>query len=83
MMMGHIPDYFAKLLTDLQNANLIGAVTAKVTGYRQAAIGGVWVPGGGVVLPCTYKIYGDAKNRGTVRNRIENAEMNIGEIQLQ
>ncbi len=65
----------AEIFSNMMNMNLISDVTAKVTGYRQAAPDGVWVPGGGIVLPCTYKIYGGIANRNTVRSQIENGEI--------
>ncbi len=49
------------------NMNLISDLTAKVTGYRQAAPDGVWVPGGGIVLPCTYYIYGACESIPEIR----------------
>ncbi len=46
---------------------LISNVTPKVTGCRQAAPDGVWVPGGGIVPAIA--------NRYTVRSQIENGEI--------
>ncbi len=46
--------------------NFISNVTAKVTGYREAAPDGVWGPGGGFVPVIA--------NRYTDRNQMENGE---------
>ena len=36
---------------------------------------------GGIVLPCTYKIYGHPENQGTVRNALKTAEYGPSDIQ--
>ncbi len=46
-----------------------------------AAIGGTWVLGGGIVLPCMYKIYDETGNRDIVRNMIETVEFNENDVQ--
>lgn len=53
----------------------------KITGYRQPAPGGMWVPGGGIVVPCTYKIYGKKENKKTVRTALHTAELGPNNIQ--
>ncbi len=73
--MGHVPDGLAKFLTDLKCRHLITGVTAEVTGQKRAAAGGMWTVGGGIVLPCKYKIYGDVRNKETVRNEIFNSDV--------
>ena len=56
-------------------------MTCKITGYRQAATGGTWVQGGGIVIPCTYKIYGPSDQRNIVRTVIETAEYDENDVQ--
>ena len=56
-------------------------VICKITGYRQPAPGGMWVPGGGIVVPCTYKIYGKKENKKTVRTALHTAELGPNNIQ--
>ncbi len=80
-MMGHIPEAVAQVFTYLKDHNLISEVTCKIKGYRQPAIGGIWVQGDGIVLPCTYKVYGDIGNEGAVRNKIEAADYEISDLQ--
>ncbi len=74
-MMGHIPDALAKVLTYLKRRHLITGVTGKVTGEKRAAHSGTWTVGGGIVLPCKYNIYGDVRNKETVRNEIFNGDI--------
>ena len=81
-MIGHMPDSLAKVLTELNNKDLITDVMAKITGYRQGAPGGTWSKGGGVVLPCTYKIYGKQNNMQTVRHSIVKYCINRLEIMM-
>ena len=59
----------------------IDFVICKITGYRQPAPGGMWVPGGGIVVPCTYKIYGKKENKKTVRTALHTAELGPNNIQ--
>ncbi len=35
-----------------------------------SAIGGMYHGGGGIVIPCTYKIYGNVEDRDEVRNAL-------------
>ena len=50
------------------------SVTATVEGSHRAAAEGMWVPGGGIEIPCTYKLYGAKLHKKNVRNIIRKAQ---------
>ena len=63
---GHVPDPLAHILAaGMLDGGLITCMEGTVTGVARSAREGVWVPGGGIEIPCEYVLYG-VKN--TVRS---------------
>ena len=67
-----IPNSVADIMDQLVASGHINSIRCKTTGLPHGAPGGTFVPGGGVVIPCIYKIYGDEIDRDTVRNALRN-----------
>ena len=57
-IVGYVPDTLAEILYPLMTTWKIISVTATVEGNHRAAPEGMWVPGGGIEIPSTYKLYG-------------------------
>ena len=53
-VVGHVPDDLARVYIPLLTSGKIVSITCSMTGVSRAAEQGVWVPGGGIVIPCTY-----------------------------
>ena len=66
-VVGHVPDDLARVLFPLITSGKIQSMTCEVTGRTRAAEGGVWVQGGGIVIPCTYILKGKKIDRPYVR----------------
>ena len=54
-IVGHVPEPLAKILYPLMKEWKMLSLIAKI-GDKQRAPEGIWVPGGGIELPCTYFI---------------------------
>ena len=73
-IVGHVPDTLAEILYPLMTTWKIISVTATVEGNHRAAPEGMWVPGGGIEIPCTYKLYGAKLHKKNVRNIIRKTQ---------
>ena len=65
---GHVPDDVARVLFPLLSSGEILSMKCAITGLSKAAEEGVWVQGGGIVIPCTYILYGKQLDRPHVRS---------------
>ena len=68
---GHVPDSLAEVLTPLLESGQVQTVKCQVTGLSRGASEGVWVQGGGVVIPCTYILLGKKLNKPFVRSKLK------------
>ena len=68
---GHIPDGLARIIKPLIRNGLIERVEGKITGDSRSAPEGTWARGGGIELPCKYKLYGPIKHKINVRKMLE------------
>ena len=80
-MVGHIPLSVAAVLTELSTKGDVTSVQCKVTGESQRAPGGTFVPGGGPVVPCIYKLYGHPDTASAVRQRLRETNFGISDMQ--
>merc|ERR1712126_274841 len=55
---GHVPEAIARIINPLWRDGLIQRVKGKIMGNSRSAPEGMWVRGGGIELPCKYKVYG-------------------------
>ena len=55
---GHVPETLAKIIAPEMTKETILSLEAEVTGSPRDALGGKWVLGGWIEIPCTYKEYG-------------------------
>ncbi len=72
-IVGHIPEGLCQPLTKLINDGDIVQVTAVVTGEPRSASVGTFVRGGGIAIPCSYRIFGRKERKRFVRTNIKNA----------
>ena len=68
---GHVPDDVAQVLFPLLSSGEILSMKCAITGLSKAAEEGVWVQGGGIVIPCTYILYGKQLDRLHVRSELK------------
>ena len=60
---GHVPDPLARILAPMLDGGVITHMEGTVTGVTRSAPEGVWVPGGGIEIPCEYVLYSLKKDR--------------------
>lgn len=70
-VVGHIPDSLAEVLLPLLTSGEVESIKCEVTGLSRGASEGVWVQGGGVVIPCTYILLGKKLNKPVVRSKLK------------
>ena len=58
------------LLQPLMLSGEVHRVQAKVTDPPRPAPGGMWLKGGGIVIPCHYILYGQSKEKHGVRKHL-------------
>lgn len=66
-VIGHVPESLAQKLAPLMRDGTIVRVVAKITGESRAAPEGMWTQGGGIEIPCKYKLHGLKTNKSLVR----------------
>ena len=64
--LGHVPERLARILKPLIEEGRIHRVVGKITGHARPAPQGTWVRGGGIEIPCKYKLYGSICNKQSV-----------------
>lgn len=69
-VVGHVPDNLAEVLSPLLESGDVQTMKCEVTALSRAASEGVWVQGGGVVIPFTYILLGKKMNKPLVRNKL-------------
>lgn len=70
---GHVPETLAKVLAPELARETILSMEAEVTGPPTDAPEGKWVLGGGIEIPCSYKIYGMKNKKSELRKKIRDA----------
>ena len=55
---GHVPEQLEALLNPLWKNGLIKDVRATISGEASRALEGTWNQGGGIEVPCIYRIIG-------------------------
>lgn len=68
---GHIPEGLCQPLSKLFEDGNILQITCVITGDPRSAAGGTFVPGGGLEIPCSYRIFGHKEKKGLVRSVIK------------
>lgn len=71
-IVGHIPEGLCQPLTKLFKDGDIVQVTAVVAGEPRPASVGTFVRGGGIEIPCSYRIFGRKERKRYVRAHIKN-----------
>ena len=61
----------SQLLSTLVKDGKIKQIYGVITGHARAAPEGTWTHGGGIELPCKYKIYGRENWKDMVQNLLK------------
>ena len=72
---GHIPNGLANLLNELMAEGKIKRIDGKITGEARSAPEGTYSQGGGIELPCYYKIYGNNDCKSFVKSALKKGLM--------
>ena len=67
---GHVPDGIAEKLVPMLNNSTVESMEAVVMEMPREAPEGKWTLGGGIEIPCIYKLYGLKKNKRFVRKNL-------------
>ena len=70
-VIGHVPDGLAKVFHVLIEDRKLRRITGKITSDARAAPEGTWLQGGGIELPCKYKLHGDKKYKTIVKDALK------------
>ena len=68
---GHIPEGLCQPLSRLLKEGNILEIKAEITGEPRSAAGGTFMPGGGIEIPCSYRLFGLKEKKGLVRSVIK------------
>ena len=66
-IIGDVPETLAKTLFNFMKSQQIKIMVSEVTGYPRPAPEGKWVIGGGMEIPCKYRLYGPKSVKKEVR----------------
>ena len=66
-IVGHVPETLAKKLLNFMKSHQIEIMDSDVTGDPRPAPEGKWVIGGGIEIPCKYRLYGPKSVKKEVR----------------
>ena len=72
VIVGHIPESLSEVLSPFMVIKT-KHIEAVVDSEYQPAPEGTWTPGGGIEIPCTYKIYSAKFNKRVIKRKIRNA----------
>jgi hypothetical protein len=70
-VVGHIPEGLCQPLTKLFKDGLIIEISAEILGEPRSSSKGTFVKGGGIEIPCTYKLYGKKEKKREVRSYVK------------
>ena len=66
-IVGHVPETLAKKIFNFMKSQQIEIMDSEVTGDSRPAPEGKWVIGGGIEMPCKYRLYGSKSVKKEVR----------------
>ena len=69
-----IPEALGEVLALFMDNFKIHSISDTIEGQHCRAPEGTWVPGGGMEIPCTYRIYGPTIYKKEIREAIKDAE---------
>ena len=67
-IIGHLPDSLAEKVAPMVRRNVIELIEVEITAESAPALQGMWTQGGGIHIPCKYRIYGEKSKRKVVRS---------------
>ena len=70
VIVGRIPESLSEVLSPLMDCSTIIRITAIIDAEHRRVPEGTWIPGEGIEIPCTYKIYSANINKRTIRRNI-------------
>jgi len=69
-IIGHLPNQLASKIYSSFEKGVITEITGTNCGGERTAAEGKWAQGGGIELPCVFKLYGDKSNKLIVKNKL-------------
>ena len=60
---GHLPKGLCQLSTKLFNDGCVVNISAEISGPPQPSTNGIYVKGGGIEVPCSYKLNGSSERK--------------------
>ena len=70
-IVGHVPETLAKRSLNFMKSQRIEIMDSEVTGDPRTAPKGRWVIGGGIEIPCKYRLYGPKRVKTEVRTALK------------
>ena len=70
-IIGHVPDSLAKILLPLMSAGIVMCINGRIIARQIHAPEGSWTQGGGIQIPCKYKIYCTKQHRQYVKDKLK------------
>ena len=71
-IIGHMPDGLSRVIFPLVQSGKILRIEGKILGDARSAPEGTWIQGGGIEIPCKFKIYGKSSDKRQVCNILKN-----------
>ena len=76
-VVGHMPEGLCQLFTKLFNDGRVLNISAEITGPPRPSSNGIFVKGGGIEVPCSYKLHGSSDKKVEVRLFLKKEIMKI------
>jgi hypothetical protein len=70
-VVGHVPEGLCQPLTQLYKNGRVVEISAEILGDPRPSSKGTFVKGGGIEIPCAYKLYGKKDKKREVRSYIK------------
>ena len=70
-IVGHMPEPLSEIIAPLIDSSKITKVIAIITDQHRPAPEGTWVPGGGIEIPCLFKIFTSKEQKKIIRKLLK------------
>ena len=67
IVVGHVPEGLCQLFKQLINDGSVLEIKAEMSGCARPSSNGTFVRGGGIEIPCSYKLFGRGEKKSEVR----------------
>ena len=70
-IVGHMPELLGEIIAPLIDSSKITTVIAIITDQHRQAPEGTWVTGGGIEIPCLFKIFTSKEHKKMIRKLLK------------